>query len=216
MNQTVGDGRGETRISINVADNFANVRLPHPRSFRDGDSVEITFGQEGRPHDIMPFAKSHVVLLCFAVDSVESLDSVRTKWSPYVDEYCRWRRVILVCCKRDIRDAMTEENYSPGMVKAEQGMELAGQIGAYRYVECSAYTGEGVKELLEHAARLSRIPVTPISPAVRKRARHQRLSLYKKRRDFRSCSLTHGVSDLYCEVVRWLWQDKEKRPYSWE
>ncbi|KAI9311900.1 Rho GTPase rho1, partial [Zopfochytrium polystomum] len=165
----VGDRQcGKTELRRMFADRFSS-RLdadawPILTVPIDGDSVEIAFGQEGHPHDIMPFVKSHVVLLCFAVDSVESLDSVRTKWSPYVDEYCRWRRVILVCCKRDIRDAMTEENYSPGMVKAEQGMELAGQIGAYRYVECSAYTGEGVKELLEHAARLSRIPVTPISP----------------------------------------------------
>ncbi|KAI9332564.1 hypothetical protein DFJ73DRAFT_855447, partial [Zopfochytrium polystomum] len=144
----VGDRQcGKTELRRMFADRFSSrldaYAWPILTVPIDGDSVEITFGQEGRPHDIMPFAKSHVVLLCFAVDSVESLDS----WSPYVDEYCRGHR-----------DAMTEENYSPGM-----GMEWPGRLARIDMWSAVHYTGEGVKELLEHAARLSRIPVTPIS-----------------------------------------------------
>jgi Ras family protein A len=34
-----------------------------------------------------------------------------------------------------------------------QGVAVAQKIGAYKYLECSAKTQEGVKEVFEHATR---------------------------------------------------------------
>lgn len=35
----------------------------------------------------------------------------------------------------------------------EQGEEIRKKIGAYKYLECSAKTNEGVREVFEHATR---------------------------------------------------------------
>ena len=35
----------------------------------------------------------------------------------------------------------------------EQGEEVRKKIGAYKYLECSAKTNEGVRETFEHATR---------------------------------------------------------------
>jgi Ras family protein A len=38
-------------------------------------------------------------------------------------------------------------------VTPEQGEEVRKKIGAYKYLECSAKTNEGVREVFEHATR---------------------------------------------------------------
>lgn len=38
-------------------------------------------------------------------------------------------------------------------VTYEEGLSVAQKIGAYKYLECSARTQEGVKEVFEHATR---------------------------------------------------------------
>ncbi|KAI9311901.1 P-loop containing nucleoside triphosphate hydrolase protein [Zopfochytrium polystomum] len=177
----MGDRCGKTRLRREFANFFPNYldkdRWRIHKVPADGENVEIDFWQNGYPHDYTPFEMSHVVLICFAVNSLETFNSVVTKWAPYADEFCPSRRIILVCCKKDLRDTPLTLDSSK-FIKAQQGIQLAKQISAYRYVECSSKTGEGVKELLEHAARLSKIPVTPQSPTERQRARDKRLGTY--------------------------------------
>ena len=49
-----------------------------------------------------------------------------------------------------------------------QGLTIAKRIGAKEYLECSALTGEGVREVFEHAARLSLLPIyqKPSKPCI--------------------------------------------------
>ena len=70
--------------------------------------------------------------------------------------------VILVCTKLDLRDdpktikELAKSKHSP--VKWEEGYSTAEKIGAYAYCECSAKTGEGVKNVFEMATRAALLP----------------------------------------------------------
>jgi Ras family protein A len=65
--------------------------------------------------------------------------------------------IILVGNKKDIRadetavNEMRKLNQQP--VKFEDGEKMCQQIGAFAYLECSAKTKEGVKEVFEQATR---------------------------------------------------------------
>ncbi|OBT53650.1 GTP-binding protein rhoA [Pseudogymnoascus sp. 24MN13] len=103
------------------------------------------------------YPDSHVILICFAVDSPDSLDNVQEKWISEVLHFCQGLPIILVGCKKDLRyDQKTIEELhktSQKPVTPEQGEEVRKKIGAYKYLECSAKTNEGVREVFEHATR---------------------------------------------------------------
>jgi len=128
----------------------------------DGKHVELalwdTAGQEDydrlRP---LSYPDSHVILICFAVDSPDSLDNVQEKWISEVLHFCPGLPIILVGCKKDLRyDPKTIEELhktSQKPVTPEQGEEVRRKIGAAKYLECSAKTNDGVREVFEHATR---------------------------------------------------------------
>ncbi|KAI1430675.1 Rho type small GTPase [Xylaria sp. CBS 124048] len=128
----------------------------------DGKHVELalwdTAGQEDydrlRP---LSYPDSHVILICFAVDSPDSLDNVQEKWISEVLHFCQGLPIILVGCKKDLRyDPKTIEELrktSQKPVSPEEGEDIRKKISAYKYLECSAKTNEGVKEVFEHATR---------------------------------------------------------------
>ncbi|KDB27437.1 GTP-binding protein rhoA [Trichophyton interdigitale MR816] len=74
----------------------------------DGKHVELalwdTAGQEDydrlRP---LSYPDSHVILICFAIDSPDSLDNVQEKWISEVLHFCSGHPIILVGCKKDLR-----------------------------------------------------------------------------------------------------------------
>jgi len=128
----------------------------------DSKHVELalwdTAGQEDydrlRP---LSYPDSNVILICFAIDSPDSLDNVQEKWISEVMHFCHGLPIILVGCKKDLRyDPKTIEELrktSQRPVSTEEGQGVAQKIGATRYLECSAKTNEGVREVFEHATR---------------------------------------------------------------
>lgn len=128
----------------------------------DGKHVELalwdTAGQEDydrlRP---LSYPDTHVVLICFAVDSPDSLENVQEKWISEVSHFCGGLPIILVGLKKDLRrdprviEDLRRLNQHP--VSPEEGGAVAQKIGAKQYLECSARTGEGVREIFQYATR---------------------------------------------------------------
>jgi Ras family protein A len=51
----------------------------------------------------LSYPDSHVILICYAVDSPDSLDNVQEKWISEVLHFCAGLPIILVGLKRDLR-----------------------------------------------------------------------------------------------------------------
>jgi GTPase SAR1 family protein len=63
---------------------------------------------DSTPQRLRPlsYAKSHVILIAFALDTPDSLENVSVKWNEEVRSICGSAiPVLLVGCKKDLRDA---------------------------------------------------------------------------------------------------------------
>ncbi len=103
-------------------------------------------------------------MLCFSVDSKDSLENVESKWVGEIAENCQGVKLVLVALKCDLReqnadDEAAEEGTQPRekkeMINYNQGLEVARRIGALRYLECSAMRNRGVNEAFTEAARVA-------------------------------------------------------------
>ncbi|KAL8277496.1 hypothetical protein RQP46_010126 [Phenoliferia psychrophenolica] len=130
----------------------------------DDRTIELalwdTAGQEDydrlRP---LSYPDTDVVVICFSLDSPDSLDNVLSKWEGEVHHHCRDVPILLVGCKKDLREdpKVVEELRAGGKrpISWKEGEEVRRQIGAKRYLECSALTGEGVHQVFDAATRLA-------------------------------------------------------------
>uniref|UniRef100_A0A673FPY5 Ras homolog family member B n=1 Tax=Sinocyclocheilus rhinocerous TaxID=307959 RepID=A0A673FPY5_9TELE len=107
-----------------------------------------TAGQEDydrlRP---LSYPDTDVILMCFAVDSPDSLENIPEKWVPEVKQFCPNVPIILVANKKDlrsddnVRSELSRMKQEP--VRTEDRRAMAARIGAHDYMECSAKTKEG-------------------------------------------------------------------------
>lgn len=173
----VGDGAcGKTCLLIVFSkDQFPEVYVPtvfenYVADIEvDGKQVELalwdTAGQEDydrlRP---LSYPDTDVILMCFSIDSPDSLENIPEKWTPEVKHFCPNVPIILVGNKRDLRhDEATRRELlkmKQEPVKTEDARDMANKIGAFGYMECSAKHKEGVREVFEmatHAALQARM-----------------------------------------------------------
>ncbi|CAK7902411.1 GTP-binding protein Rho1p [[Candida] anglica] len=130
----------------------------------DGSTVELalwdTVAQE-EYDKLRPLSYVHVdvLLICFAVDSPDSLENVQEKWITEIEYHCENIPILLIACKTDLRfDPKTIEQlkvYQKEPVSSNEGQRVAEIIGAVKYMECSAKTGKGVKKVFKEASRAS-------------------------------------------------------------
>lgn len=95
--------------------------------------------------------------MCFSIDSPDSLENIPEKWTPEVKHFCPNVPIILVGNKKDLRNdpstikELAKMKQEP--VKPEEGRAMAEKINAFAYLECSAKSKEGVREVFETATR---------------------------------------------------------------
>ncbi|CAF0757203.1 unnamed protein product [Adineta ricciae] len=166
----VGDGAcGKTCLLIVFSkDQFPEVYVPtvfenYVSDIEiDGKQIELalwdTAGQEDydrlRP---LSYPDTDVILMCFAIDSPDSLENIPEKWTPECKHFCPHVPIVLIGNKKDLRhDEGTKRELmkmKQEPVRCDQGRAIAEKIGAVGYLECSAKTKDGVREVFEFATR---------------------------------------------------------------
>ncbi|XP_020631642.1 ras-like GTP-binding protein RHO [Orbicella faveolata] len=166
----VGDGAcGKTCLLIVFSkDEFPEVYVPtvfenYVADIEvDDKTVELalwdTAGQEDydrlRP---LSYPDTDVILMCFSIDSPDSLENIFEKWTPEVRHFCPSVPIILVGNKKDLRNDENVKRELAKMkqepVKYEEGTLMCEKIDGDAYLECSAKTKDGVITVFRTATR---------------------------------------------------------------
>ncbi|XP_059188519.1 rho-related GTP-binding protein RhoA-C-like [Centropristis striata] len=128
----------------------------------DGKQVELALWDTSDLEDYVRlrplyYRDTDVILMCFSIDRPDSLENIPEKWIPEVKHFCPNVPIILVGTKKDLRNdehtrrKLAKMKQEP--VKSDEAKDMANRMNAFGYVECSAKTKDGVKEVFEMAAR---------------------------------------------------------------
>ena len=93
----------------------------------------------------LSYDDTHTIMLCFSVDSKDSLENIESKWVGEIAENCQGVKLVLVAMKCDLRErGADEEDEAPTrggrqkvMIDYKQGLEVAKRIQALRYLGTS-------------------------------------------------------------------------------
>jgi|UniRef100_A0AC35G9Q6 Ras-related C3 botulinum toxin substrate 1 len=173
----VGDGTvGKTCMLISyTTDSFPREYVPtvfdnySAHMTVNGQTINLglwdTAGQEDydrlRP---LSYPSTNIFILCFSVTSPVSFDNIQSKWIPEIRGCCADTPVLLVGTKTDLRtdpgelSKLQAEGKNP--ISKSQGIKLAKKIKAVKYIECSALTQEGLKDVFTEAVKAVIAPET--------------------------------------------------------
>ncbi|VDN98219.1 unnamed protein product [Rodentolepis nana] len=99
------------------------------------------------------YPNTDVFLVCFAVDNKDAFKNVKEVWIPEITQYCPEAVAILVGTKVDTRVMTANPNSisTDHTVSYAMGKEMAKKLKLKHYLECSAQTGEGTKQVFDTA-----------------------------------------------------------------
>ncbi len=186
----VGDGAvGKTCLLISYTTNaFSNDYIPTVFDnysacvMVNGQPINLnlwdTAGQDEydrlRP---LSYPQTDVYLACFSIISPASFQNIKNKWIPELKHHSPTANIILVGLKSDCREdpqvIKMMKQRGIAMSSIEQGRNLAKEVGAVDYVECSAVTQEGLKAVFDRAIEVG----MDAHEAKRKKRRHGNCSI---------------------------------------
>jgi cell division control protein 42 len=94
--------------------------------------------------------------VCFSVTSPASFENVREKWFPEVHHHCPGVPCLIVGTQTDlredpsVREKLAKQKMTP--VRKEDGERMAKELGAVKYVECSALTQYKLKDVFDEVS----------------------------------------------------------------
>ena len=167
---TVGDGAvGKTTLLIRyttgtypweyiptVFDNWAANKEVDGRIVLMG-LWDIAGGEDYDRLRPLSYPGTDVFLLCFALDAPSSFANVKERWYPELNHHCPGTPILLVGTKEDLRDDpqvishLATRGLSP--ITYQEGLECARDIGAVKYMECSALTEMRVEDVFLEGVR---------------------------------------------------------------
>ena len=134
----------------------------------DGKPIQLglwdTAGQDDydrlRP---LSYPQTDIFLVCYSVISKSSYDNIKTKWIPEIKHHNPDTPFLLCGLKTDLRNDQDLIKQIGQPLSKSDGQKLAKEVGANGYVECSALTQEGLKNVFDEAVRQSLYGSYPIS-----------------------------------------------------
>jgi Ras-related C3 botulinum toxin substrate 1 len=167
----VGDGAvGKTCLLISYAKNvFPKEYVPtvfdnyNATVNVEGKDITLglwdTAGQEDydklRP---LSYPNTNVFILCFSVISRASFENAEVKWYQEIRHHQHDTPIVLCGTKIDLRSK------DPKAIKKEDGEALGERIKAAKYVECSAMTRSGLKDVFDEAILAALYPPKKETP----------------------------------------------------
>uniref|UniRef100_A0A6T6BWC2 Uncharacterized protein n=1 Tax=Compsopogon caeruleus TaxID=31354 RepID=A0A6T6BWC2_9RHOD len=105
----------------------------------------------------LTYFNTNVIVLCYSVVSKASFENVLNKWAPEVQFRCPDAAVILCGTKTDLRtdpvtlEKLKKKGHYP--ISTLQGERMQTKVGASAFMECSALTKEGLKDVFDEAIK---------------------------------------------------------------
>lgn len=135
----------EDAVSVTIGDDPYTLGLFDTAGQEDYDRL--------RP---LSYPQTDVFLVCFSVTSPASFENVREKWFPEIAHHCPGVPALIVGTQVDLRDdpAQMEKLGRQKMkpITQDMGERLARELGAVKYVECSALTQRGLKNVFDEVS----------------------------------------------------------------
>eukprot|EP01099_Mayorella_cantabrigiensis_P004828 TRINITY_DN36_c0_g1_i1.p1 TRINITY_DN36_c0_g1~~TRINITY_DN36_c0_g1_i1.p1 ORF type:complete len:235 (-),score=67.61 TRINITY_DN36_c0_g1_i1:218-838(-) len=164
----VGDGAvGKTCMLISYTENkFPKEYVPtvfdnyEATILVEGKEVKFslwdTAGQEGYARiRTLSYPRTDIFLVCFSVVNHPSYVNVKDRWWGELQHLCPKVPIIVVGTKTDLReDEKTLEDLrqqGKNPLTQEDGQAKAEEIKALKYLECSALTRQGLKNVFDEA-----------------------------------------------------------------
>eukprot|EP00029_Vermamoeba_vermiformis_P010212 TRINITY_DN531_c0_g1_i1.p1 TRINITY_DN531_c0_g1~~TRINITY_DN531_c0_g1_i1.p1 ORF type:complete len:198 (+),score=35.04 TRINITY_DN531_c0_g1_i1:101-694(+) len=166
----VGDGAvGKTSILLSYSQNI----LPGDYNPTIFDNYAVTVMVDGKPYYMtlwdtagqedysrlrpLSYPQTDVFIVCYSIVNPTSFINVRDKWIPEIKHYCPDTPFILCATKLDLRDStdalsrLAQRQQQP--ISYDQGMQMAKDLNAAKFMECSAMTQKGLHAVFNEAIR---------------------------------------------------------------